>query len=203
MIKNLNYWLNRYDKQGLMTVGHSSFTPEQFNDKTQDATKLLLRFLSLNSITARKILDFGCGPGRMTKALIPFFPDVYGIDVVPWAVEQAKRLCPRGKFQLYDGETIPFMDGYFDAIISWTVLQHVPPPEIQNLCREIMRVMAKDGKLVMYENISSWHQDKEHIWFRSASDYQKLFDGMKLISIEMVKGADGNDEDHVLIILKK
>ncbi len=41
---------------------------------------------------------------------------------------------------LYDGHTIPCEDGSYDLVICNSVLEHVPPSDRENLCREMRRV---------------------------------------------------------------
>ena len=105
---------------------------------------------------------------------------------------------------VFDGEEIPFLDGYFNLVLCWTVLQHIPPTEIGKICSEIARVLAKDGKLVLYENVSVWHPNKVHIWFRTPGRYSDLFDNkFEVLDYEIIKGADDNDERHFLTVLRK
>src|SRR6266487_2515603 len=38
----------------------------------------------------RSVLDFGCGPGRLSQALAAHFDEVTGVDVAPWMIELAR-----------------------------------------------------------------------------------------------------------------
>ena len=184
------------------TVGHCSFDEEQFQRSTEQSIRLLLAFMSKHDVVAKRILDVGCGVGRISSVLIPFFQEVYGIDISLWAVERARQNHSRGNFQTYNGERMPFEDGYFGTCLSWTVLQHIPPQEIEGVCGEIARVMEPKGRLILYENVSSI-PDKKHIWYRSVKSYWELFKGFELKVAEVIDGADGNSELHTLMLLRK
>jgi len=200
---NIQYWKDRYEKQGEKAVGCCSFSEKEFEEKTIDASGRLFSFMMKNKIRGEKLLDFGCGYGRITGTYLPFCRQVFGIDVVPWAIEEAKDRYPTMNFYIFDGKKIPFSDGYFNVVLSWTVLQHIPKENIEKICGEIVRVMAPGALLVICENISVWHSDKSHIWFRSLDRYKTLFNRMKLFDGQIIKGADGNDEHHVLMVFKK
>lgn len=197
------YWDERYSKQGKETVGCCSFSKEEFGLKTEKARNILRRFLLKNISMTKRFLDFGVGWGRMVTVLEPFCMEIFGIDIVDWAVRQARLNYPRGKFHVYNGKDIPFPSEYFGGILSWTVLQHIPEDRIDGICKEMMRVMAPMANLILYENVSVWHKNSDHIWFRTVNDYWSLFDPLEIKALEIVKGADGNDEDHALTILKK
>jgi len=200
---NVQYWKDRYERQGKRTVGCCSFSEGRFEERTRKIEAILLRCLVKNKVVAERWLDVGCGWGRLVNVYLPFCREIFGIDVVPWAIEEAKKQFPFGKFLVYDGKKIPFPDGYFDAVLTWTVLQHVPSENISELCNEIIRVMAPGACLIVYENVSTWYPDKLHIWFRRADKYSALFGGLRAIDQELVTDADENDEHHVLMVFKK
>ena len=200
---NTFYWENRYKRQGKRTVGCCSFSQGEFEKKTRKAEATLLKCLVRNKIAAERWLDVGCGWGRLANIYLSFCKEISGIDIIPWAIEEAKKQFPFGKFSVYDGKKIPFSDKHFDAILTWTVLQHVSTEDISDFCKEIVRVMASGAYLIVYENVSTWRTDKSHIWFRGAGTYKLLFEALKMIDEELVPDADGNDEHHVLIVFKK
>ena len=202
--KRLPYWVKRHQEQGEKTVGNKAFNQEKFEAKSLQAASLLSSFLFEHGITGGKILDAGCGVGRLSGTLIPrFFDEVQGIDIVPWAIERAKINCPLGNFQVFDGVTIPFPDGHFDAALSWTVLQHIPPDEIEQACSELERVIRPGGNLILYENTSTWEKDGEHIWFRSMEEYQRLFPQSELVANRVVEKADDTPQEHLLMLFEK
>jgi SAM-dependent methyltransferase len=87
----------------------------------------------------RKLLDVGGGTGVIAEALAKLFPvdEVHAVDLVD-------RFCPSLSVTTtqYDGKTLPFADGSFDAATLNNVLHHVPVEARRDVLREIRRVVA-------------------------------------------------------------
>ena len=98
-------------------------------------------------------LDFGCGVGRLTRALAGRFDEVVGVDVSAGMIEQAQRhngayrTC---EFRLNtDGDLRQFDSGSFDFVYSNIVLQHLRSvPEITGYLDELLRITRPDGLVV-------------------------------------------------------
>lgn len=82
----------------------------------------------------KRALDFGCGVGRLTRALAKYFPCVYGLDISTTMINEAKRLNAAYQnchFKVNKEDyTLHFPKNYFDFIYSNNVLQHFPNTEI-------------------------------------------------------------------------
>lgn len=80
----------------------------------------------------QRILDFGCGVGRLVVAFAEHAPHVVGMDVSPSMLAEARRNCDeRGAANV---ELVPSDDqlaaapGPFDLVHSCIVLQHIEIP---------------------------------------------------------------------------
>lgn len=107
--------------------------------------------------TRRVALDFGCGLGRLTRAVAPHFERTYGIDVASTMIERARRLdAERGpsgaEFVLNDrGDLSGFTSSSVDFVLSLLVLQHLPSTEaIGTYLREFVRVLTPGGVAVVH-----------------------------------------------------
>lgn len=110
----------------------------------------------LNSLRAlwtghpKRLIDVGGGTGVIAQAISQLFPvdDVQVIDIV-------NRFCKTLTVDTrpYDGRTIPFATGSFDAATLNNVLHHVPVMERVNLLREIRRVVH--GPLYIKDHVSN------------------------------------------------
>ncbi|HET9934473.1 MAG TPA: class I SAM-dependent methyltransferase [Polyangiaceae bacterium] len=71
------------------------------------------------------LLDYGCGNGANTTLFHADFDDVYGIDVEPDRVQEARarNIQPNVRYELYDGARIPG-ERMYDAVVSFEVLEH-------------------------------------------------------------------------------
>jgi len=72
-----------------------------------------------------KVLDFGCGTGRISAVIARSSDHVTGVDISPDMVDRARELVqdPRIDFIAYDGDRLPFDDASFDAAVTVLVLQ--------------------------------------------------------------------------------
>src|SRR5262249_407193 len=77
-----------------------------------------------------RVLEIGCGAGRMTKHLASIFGEVTGVDVSGEMIRQARaRLAGIAAARLYETNGVDFAnfnDEEFDVILSAYVFQHVP-----------------------------------------------------------------------------
>ena len=97
-------------------------------------------------------LDFGCGVGRLTRALAEHFADCWGVDISPTMITLAKefnRDLPQCRFLLNDRDTLEGLQGsYFGFIYSSIVLQHMAERYIRKYLAELVRVLRPGGVLV-------------------------------------------------------
>lgn len=104
---------------------------------------LMRRYAALED---RAILDIGCGIGVYVSQFRRFSPHVFGIDIDPEKLRQAKKSLPN--LVVARGEDIPFADASFDVVFLHEVLEHVA--DDARTVREAVRVARVGGKIVIY-----------------------------------------------------
>jgi ubiquinone/menaquinone biosynthesis C-methylase UbiE len=96
-------------------------------------------------------LDFGCGVGRLTRAMARHFSHCTGVDVAETMIVQARRLNHGSTCTFLINETndlARFEDSTFDFVYSALVLQHLPTVEvIRRFIAEFLRVLKPGGLL--------------------------------------------------------
>jgi len=100
-----------------------------------------------------RALDFGCGVGRLTRAMAAHFAWCYGVDISPRMVDLARswnqgvRGC---EFIVNDRAHLRlFADGHIDFVYTRIVLQHMSKRRhIESYVAEFVRVLRSDGLLV-------------------------------------------------------
>ena len=100
-----------------------------------------------------RVLDFGCGAGRLTQALSRYAGEVVGVDISPGMLAAARRLntSPNCSFLLNDAPDLRrFEDGSFDLVYTALVLQHLPRPMIEAYLVEFLRVLRPGGVAVVH-----------------------------------------------------
>ena len=103
----------------------------------------------------RRILDFGCGTGRLSDWLREQGADVLGVDASPEMIEVARTRFPSARFEVLESGGISVDDGAFDTVLSVGVLQYfvMDAAELATVSLELARVLASDGQLVCIEQV--------------------------------------------------
>jgi SAM-dependent methyltransferase/uncharacterized protein YbaR (Trm112 family) len=113
------------------------------------------------------LLDLGCSWGRWTIAAARAGFHAIGIDPMIGHLIAAKRFAAsRGVDADYicgDARCLPFVDGAFDRVFSYSVLQHFSDADCMTALREIGRVLKPSGAstIQMAHRVgvrSFWHQ---------------------------------------------
>ncbi len=97
-----------------------------------------------------KVLEIGCGAGRITRALAEVFGLVYGIDISSEMVRQARlalRDVPNAFVFENNGKDLSVLgDTPIDFAFSMIVFQHIPSREvIECYVRDVHRLLRPGG----------------------------------------------------------
>jgi len=96
-----------------------------------------------------RVLDLGCGIGRLSAELAGRFTEVVGGDVSPEMIAVARRMHadkPGLRFESNSGvDLADFEDGAFAMVFSYSVLPHIPPDVLEGYFLEIGRVLRPGG----------------------------------------------------------
>jgi len=108
-----------------------------------------------SSTGALSILDFGAGVGTSVPFLRRYMPDarVTCLDVSSKSLAVGRlRFGNDAEFVLFDGSLIPFPDQSFDFVFAACVFHHIDHREHLSLLREVFRVLAPGGAVLVYEH---------------------------------------------------
>lgn len=97
-----------------------------------------------------KLLDAGCGNGRLLELLKDKNINYTGIDISEELINLAEKRYPRNNFLVADNLNLPFPDDNFDKIFSVAVLHTIPSVELRNRAlSELKRVLRQGGLLIL------------------------------------------------------
>ncbi len=105
-----------------------------------------------------KVLDLGCGNGRVNTLLKPKDVDYLGLDSSSGLIEKAQINHPEAHFVIGDMVDLKLPDNNFDVIFSIASFHHIPSKKLRKQAvDEIYRVLKKDGILILTAwNLFQW-----------------------------------------------
>ncbi|MCD4745723.1 MAG: class I SAM-dependent methyltransferase [Bacteroidales bacterium] len=113
---------------------------------------------------AERILDFGCGPGRLVIPFSKYTKEVIGIDVSQKMIDEAQKNCLKynvtnASFLLSDDDIYCIKDYKFDLVNSFIVLQHINLKRGEKLIKLLIKSLKVNGigvlHLTYYDNYST------------------------------------------------
>ena len=121
-----------------------------------------------------RVLDFGCGVGRILEYDLFLNADYYGIDISSGMIKNARQKWknrPHTNFYVYNGTLLPFEHETFDYVISTWVFQHiVEDNKLEELIAELAGLLRPNGALLFIEQV----RYNEYIeLFRNGTPFKK------------------------------
>ncbi len=110
--------------------------------------------VELGDLRGRRILDVGCGTGRLAEALATEArAKVWGVDASEEMVAVARESVPAGVgIRRADATALPFREGWFDRVTMSLVVHLLDRPQAFT---EACRVLGAEGRIV----IGTFHPD--------------------------------------------
>ncbi|HLC86400.1 MAG TPA: class I SAM-dependent methyltransferase [Candidatus Nanoarchaeia archaeon] len=138
----------------IMTMKNISFwekvlkdMPESYRKWFDEEEKYLNNLITQDS----KVLEVGCGNGRVLLKLLNKTKNLIGIDNEAKAVKDAKenfKSYPELKFLLADVRSIPFEDNYFDFVLCIGTFANFYNYKFKAL-EEMKRVVKNNGFIII------------------------------------------------------
>jgi SAM-dependent methyltransferase len=142
-------------------------TEERWAVETPGLAVLALAALGLSSNSL--VLDYGCGIGRLSKALIERVGcRVVGVDISAQMRAMAPDYVASDLFEVISREELLNRPAQFDAALAIWVLQHCHQPV--NDCEFIRRSLKPDGRLMVVNNYHRAVPTVERPWVNDGFD---------------------------------
>ncbi len=110
-----------------------------------------------------RILDFGCGCGRLFRRLVDRAPAsrVTACDIDAEAVTSMRESLGADAYVTGALPPLPFDDGAFDLVIGYSVFTHLDEQYQDAWLAELRRVLAPDGAaLLTVHGPAAWDRDR-------------------------------------------
>lgn len=159
----------------------------------------LLRLVDFDGYRGRSVLEVGCGAAVDLARFARGGAQATGVDLSASAIELARANFEQqglpGRFEVADGEHLPFPDNAFDLVYAHGVVQYTANP--QQLVNECRRVLKPGGEAVfqVYNRIS-WlnalsklmkvgleHDDAPVLLKFSIDEFRRLLGGFSEVRI--------------------
>jgi SAM-dependent methyltransferase len=95
-------------------------------------------------LAGRRLLDIGCGTGRVAAALAERGSRVWGVEPSPEMAALARQRLSTVK--IAPAEKLPFKDGWFERAVMWLVIHLLDRPRA---FAEALRVLGSGGRLAV------------------------------------------------------
>ena len=165
-----------FDGDRKVGYGGFNYNPKYWTQVVKD----IYEYYSLKS--GDKILDIGCGKGFMLFDFLKLNSklDVYGIDISEYAIENSIEDL-RGKLKVGNALSLPYMDNYFDLVISINTLHNLEGKDIIKSFEELKRVTKKNSYIILdaysnekeKEELMNWNLTAKTI--KHVNEWKKFF----------------------------
>ena len=144
-----------YQRDLVQAYAHTHLTPAE--------AIVLVRYR--DDIVGRRVLDVGCGAGRLAGFLRPLTDGYVGVDVSAHMIEHCWRTFPGVTFVRHDMRALPcFADGSFDtAVATANLLDAVTHDDRLRTLAELHRVIVPDGLLLFSSHNRHHPPDAPHL----------------------------------------
>jgi SAM-dependent methyltransferase len=152
-----------------------------------EVTEIRRRLTGLRAATS---LEIGCGYGRLSPTFAEFSAHHVAIDINPDALSKARAYYPAIDFRQASATELSVPDASMDLVVTWTVLQHIPAPAIDEALAEIRRVLKPGGTVLLCEATMYPDGKAEHIWDRRPEFYERGLPALKRVAGDYISELD-------------
>jgi 2-polyprenyl-3-methyl-5-hydroxy-6-metoxy-1,4-benzoquinol methylase len=165
-------------ENGVITFDEGSFqwspdSPAEYHAKLYHEFEGIEGLLRQHcQLPLERSLEVGCGFGRLSPWLARLSGTHHAVDPNAEAIETARTHYPHVEFRESTAQELPYDDDRFPFVMTWNVLQHVPPGRIGEAVGEIRRVLQPGGTVLLMENTTDTTSPIH--WGRSREAYEDM-----------------------------
>jgi ubiquinone/menaquinone biosynthesis C-methylase UbiE len=155
----------------------------EIQERDSELLSMLSRY-GVDSLKEKRVLDIGCGTGYWLREFLQWgaLPEnVFGIDLLPERIEEARKLCPHTvSLECGNAAALDFLDSSFDLVLQSTVFTSILDPEMsQRIAAEMLRVLKPGGFVLWYDFFADNPRNPDVRGVRR-SEIRQLFPGCEI-----------------------
>lgn len=127
------------------------------------------------------VCDLGCGPGQLARYLHDLGVKVFGLDISPGMIEQARQAHPGIRFVQGDMRDLSLPNASLAGIAAFYSLIHLPRNKVTGVLKELRRTLKPGGVLLL-----SFHKGTEIVHLNEFLDKPVSLDFTFFETEEMV-----------------
>ncbi len=116
-----------------------------------------------------EVCDMGCGPGHVARYLRDAGVPVFGLDLSPRMLEEARQLNPDISFRQGNLLALDLPDGTLAGIAAFYAIVNLPQESLPLVFREIERVLQPGGLLLLAFHVGDEALHEDELWGRPIS----------------------------------
>ena len=114
----------------------------------------------------QRVLDFGCGVGRLVLPFAARAAEVVGVDISPSMLAEAQRNCEQQGLKnvvlALTDDTLSALQGHFDLVHTCIVIQHIEVDRGLKLFEQLVQRIAPGGLGAMHVTFACDHHAANH-----------------------------------------
>jgi SAM-dependent methyltransferase len=139
------------------------------------------------------VCDMGCGPGHVARYLRDAGASVFGLDLSPGMLVQARKLNPDIPFRDGNMLSLDILDGTLAGVTAFYAIVNIPRKSLPVVFREIWRVLESRGLLLLAFHIGNEVLHEDELWGQKISMDFLLFQPSE-IGLELEKAGFNIEE---------
>lgn len=195
MVSTPDTWNEKSETSALHAVLSTRWSAEQC--ATVDEFQRTEILTVAGPLDGRRVLDLGCGIGRLTGALARTAALVVGVDYSPGMLDRAADEVRSSNvvFLQSSATRIPLQGSQFDVVVASFVFQHIMnDDEFGSACAEAVRLLRPGGVMVCMDGVANEHfrpSASSYTVARTLDEYRTaLHPGTRLESVTELRCID-------------